>query len=151
MSSSEFRLEQVLQHAQRQEEQKQLELKSLAGEERRLREQLASLRDRERAQIRSLTDGSRDGPIDAAEIDAALAYLAAIAGRIGEQLGAVEGVETRVTESREQLVELLKETRALENLKQQAAEQAAAEEQRREARATDDLTSARFARRAREG
>lgn len=151
MSASEFRLEQVLRHAQRQEEQKQLELKSLAGEERRLRDQLASLRDRERAQIRSLIDGGRDGPIDPAEMDDALAYLDAIAGRIGERLGAVEGVKTRVTESREQLVELLKETRTLENLKQQAAAEAAADERRREARATDDLTSARFARRRREG
>ena len=43
--SDEFRLEQVLNHARRQEEQKQLELKALSEEERRLRDQLLQLRD----------------------------------------------------------------------------------------------------------
>ena len=61
MSSDEFRLEQVLDHARRQEERKQIELKTLTEEERCLREQLIGLREKEEAQVRSLSQHSRRG------------------------------------------------------------------------------------------
>ena len=148
--SNKFRLEQVLRHTLRQEEQKQLELRTLTEEERRLHEQLAQLREKEDQQLRTLSERSRDRSIDLAELDATLAYLSAIEGSIGEQLDVVADVESKVLDSREQLIEILKEKQSLENLKQRQLDAAASEADRRESREMDDNTSARFVRRARE-
>ncbi len=148
--SNKFRLEQVLRHTLRQEEQKQLELRTLTEEERRLHEQLAQLREKEDQQLRALSERSQGRSIDLAELDATLAYLAAIEGSIGEQLDVVADVESKVLDSREQLIEILKEKQSLENLKQRQLDAAASEAGRRESREMDDMTSARFVRRARE-
>ena len=150
MSSDEFRLEQVLDHARRQEEQKQIELKTLSEEERRLREQLIGLREKEELQVRSLSQRSREGAIEPAAIDTALAYLSAIEGSISEQVDVVAEVEQRVLESREQLIAILKERQSLENLKRRQQDDAAIEERRRQSKADDDLTSSRTLRRGRE-
>ncbi len=148
--SNEFRLEQVLRHTLRQEEQKQLQLRTLTEEERRLREQLAQLREKEDQQLRALSGRSRGRSIDLAELDATLAYLSAIEGSIGEQLDVVADVESKVLDSREQLIEILREKQSLENLKQRQLDAAASEADRRESKEMDDMTSARFVRRARE-
>ena len=148
--SNEFRLEQVLRHTLRQEEQKQLELRTLTEEERRLLEQLAQLREKEHHQLRTLSERSRERSIDPAELGATLAYLSAIEGSIDEQLDVVADVESKVLDSREQLIEILKEKQSLENLKQRQLDEAASEADRRASREMDDITSARFVRRARE-
>ncbi len=148
--SNKFRLEQVLRHTLRQEEQKQQELRTLTEEERRLQEQLAQLREKEDQQLRTLSERSRDRSIDLAELDATLAYLSAIEGSIGEQLDVVADVESKVLDSREQLIEILKEKQSLENLKQRQLDAASSEADRRESKEMDDITSARFVRRARE-
>lgn len=148
--SNEFRLEQVLRHTLRQEEQKQLELRTLTEEERRLHQQLAQLREKEDQQLRALSERSRGRSIDLAELDATLAYLSAIEGSIGEQLDVVADVESKVLDSREQLIEILREKQSLENLKQRQLDAAASEANRRESKEMDDMTSARFVRRARE-
>ena len=140
----------MLRHASRQEERKQLELTTLAEEERRLREQLSQLRDKEQQQLRALPDRSRDGAIDPADLGAAVAYLGSIEGSIAEQMDVVSEVETRVLESREQLIEILREKQSLEKLKQRQADEAAAEEKHREAKSADEMTAARFQRRAQE-
>ena len=148
--SNEFRLEQVLRHTLRQEEQKQLELRTLTEEERRLLEQLAQLREKEHQQLRTLSERGRERSIDPAELGATLAYLSAIEGSIDEQLDVVADVESKVLDSREQLIEILKEKQSLENLKQRQLDEAASEADRRASREMDDITSARFVRRARE-
>ncbi len=148
--SNKFRLEQVLRHTLRQEEQKQLELRTLTEEERRLHDQLAQLREKEDQQLRTLSERSRDRSIDPVALDATLAYLSAIEGSIGEQLDVVADVESKVLDSREQLIEILKEKQSLENLKQRQLDAAASEADLRESKEMDDITSARFVRRARE-
>ncbi len=123
--SNEFRLEQVLRHTLRQEEQKQLELRTLTEEERRLHEQLAQLREQAEQQLHALSERSRDRSIDPAELDATFAYLSAIEGSIGEQLDVMADVESKVLDSRDQLIEILKEKQSLENLKQRQLDSAA--------------------------
>ena len=54
--------------------------------------------------------------------------------------------EARVAESRDALVEILKEKRALERLRQQHVETTAREEGRREANAADEISTARYTR-----
>ena len=54
-------------------------------------------------------------------------------------------------ESRDQLVEILREKQSLEKLKRRQAAEAALRENRREAKDADDMTSARFQRRTLEG
>ncbi len=148
--SDEFRLEQVLEFRRRQEERKHLELKVLSEEERRLFGQLADLRAKEDQQLLTLAERSRSGPIEPTEFDAALAYLDAIEGSIDEQIDIVAQVQAKVLESREALIDILRDKQALEHLKQRQAEAATQEEGRRESKASDDMTSARFVRRARE-
>ncbi len=149
--SDEFRLEQVLNHARRQEEQKQLELKVLSEEERRLRDQLLQLRDQEQQQLSAIAGRDREGVIEPTEIDAALLYLSSIVGSITDHLDVVAAVEARVLESRDQLVEILREKQSLEKLKRRQAAEAALRENCREAKDADDMTSARFQRRTLEG
>lgn len=146
----EFRLEQVLEFRRRQEERQHLELKVLSEEERRLSGQLADLRAKEDQQLLTLAERSRSGLIEPTEFDAALAYLDAIEGSIDEQIDVVAQVQAKVLESREALIDILREKQVLENLKQRQAAAAAQEANRRESKATDDITSARFVRRARE-
>ena len=59
-------------------------------------------------------------------------------------------VESKVLDSREQLIEILKEKQMLEKLKQRQLDAAASEADRRASKEMDDITSARFVRRARE-
>ncbi len=145
-----FRLGQVLRLKRRQEEQQQLELKTLSDEEQRLRSQLDSLRAREEQQLRSVVDVRNHGAIDPAELAASVAYLDSVGEAINEQLGLVASVEQQVLDSREQLLSILTEKRSLETLERKQAEAAAREASRREAKTVDDIYGARFARRAKE-
>lgn len=145
-----FRLEQVLKHASRREEQAQMRLGTAAAEERTLREQLGRLREHEQAQLRSLAESGRQGAISPAKLDAGQQYLTVIEGSITQQLDVVDEVQARVLETREQLVAILQEKRSLENLKRKQLARAVIELDRREAREADDMTATRFVRRARE-
>lgn len=150
MPAPEFRLEEVLRRARQQEEQKQLELKTLTDEQRRLNERLAGLHEKEEHQLRTMAARYRAGGIEPAEIDAALTYLSSIELSITDHLDVAAGVQARVLESRDQLIEILREKQSLQNLKRRHQDAAAIEDGRREAKADDDMTSVRFARRAKE-
>ena len=145
-----FRLGQVLRLKRRQEEQQQLELKTLSEEELRLRSQLDSLRAKEAQQLRSIVHDRNNGALDPAELAASVAYLDSVGEVIDEQVGLVASIEQQVLDSREQLLSILSEKRSLETLERKQAEAAAREANRREAKTVDDIYGARFARRAKE-
>lgn len=149
MPRDEFRLSQVLRLKRREEEQKQLELAALAGEERRLRGRLTSLRERGHAQQRAVTDLRRGGAIDPRELRSALAYLESLQAEVDSHAELVTSVEVRVLQSRDQLIAILKEKQSLETLRRKHEASVEREEALRESRAVDELNSQRFLRRAR--
>ena len=145
--SGKFRLQQVLDHKRRQEEEKTLELATLTAEQRRSEDTLRILREKEEAQLIALQQVARAGAIDPTHLDAALGYLDAIEGSISKQTELVALIEGRVLESRDALIEILKEKQLLEKLEQQhAAEQQAAETHRENGR-LDDIAAQRYIRR----
>ena len=121
-----------------------------ATEERRLREQIARLREQEQAQLRTLSEGARAGEIPPRQQAQALQYLNRIGGSIDSQPDVMAEVQAHVLEAREALITVLREKRTLEKLKQNQLAEQASERARREATATDEITAARFARRAKE-
>lgn len=134
----------------RREERAQVDHNTAATEERRLRAQIARLRDQQQAQLRTLSEGARAGAIAPREQAHALQYLNRLGGSIDAQLDVMAEVQAHVLETREALIEVLREKRTLEKLKQNQLAEQASERDRREANATDDMTAARFARRAKE-
>lgn len=119
-----FRLQQVLDHKRRQEEAKTLELATLNAEQRRTRDDLLTLREKEEAQLHSLQEIARAGALDPSRLEAALGYLDAIEASITRQTELVQALDGRVVEGRGELISILKEKQLLEKLEHQhAAEQ----------------------------
>lgn len=143
----EFRLEQVLQHTMRREEQEQVALSAVSREEQRQRERLERMRERLARQLRFVAEQTARSALDPAGAESAQRYLGTLEDSIDAQADIVSQMESRVLESRDQLVDTLKEKQSLEHLKQQQLAREAIEAARREAKAMDDITSARFARR----
>ncbi len=146
-----FRLQSLLEHKRQQEERQTLELAALDAEFRRVREALEALRREEDEQLRQIAAMAGGGPLDAEQYRTAMSYLDRLGGAIARQADALTEAEGRVLESRDALVGTLKEKRSLERLRERHATAADLEEGRREAGRVDDITSARYARRAGEG
>lgn len=141
-----FRLQALLDQKRRLEEQAMLALGALEGELRRAMEALQFLHEAQESQLRHLSDLAHADRFDPAISEAATAYLERIERSIVAQGEVIAETEVRVAESREVLMEVLKEKRALERLREQHLEQIAREEGRREARETDDISTARYTR-----
>lgn len=146
-----FRLQTLLNHKQQIEEQHTVELARLAGEEQRAREELELLRAEERKQIAALAELVRQGAVDTHRYATAAAYIERLEAAIAEQIEAVQSAAQVAEAQREELVDVMKERRSLERLRDRQQAEAAVEESRREGRQVDDLTSSRYARRGSEG
>ena len=142
-----FRLQQVLDHKRRQEEEKTLELATLTAEQHRSESELRALRDKEEAQLQALQDIARVGAIDPSRLDSALWYLDSIEGSISRQLELVASLEEKVLESRDALISILKEKQLLEKLEERQASAAREVEPRREGNQLDEIAAQRFIRR----
>ena len=145
----EFRLRQVLELEQSQEEAKQLELSSLQQQRREAEQQIQALYEAAE-QLRRSVAAPRGGRVDPAELVAAGAYLDGIAESIRAHEAVTQHLETQVLASREQLVEILRRRRMLEHLRDRHAADLAASDERRERNAADELSSGRVARQAKE-
>ena len=145
-----FRLQAVLDQKRRLEEQAMLALGALEGELRRAIEALQFLRVAQETQLQHLDDLARADRFDPAISADATAYLERIERSIVAQGDVITETEVRVAESRDALVEVLKEKRALERLREQHLEQVAREQGRREAREADEISTARYTRRLQE-
>ena len=146
-----FRLQSLLEHKRQQEEQQTLALASLDAQYRAVREALEALRLEEEQQLVQIATLAQGGRLDAEQYRTAISYLDRLEGSIAQQTEALTEAEERVLESRDALVGILKEKRSLERLREKHATEATLEEGRREAGRVDDITSARYARRAGEG
>lgn len=151
MSNPPFRFETLLDFARQREEQQTLELAAYSSDERRLRETVASLQEQQEQQTRALAEQASAGLFDPDEYRSARAYLDRILEEIEQQSAALDEASQRVVESRDRLLEVLKEKRSLERLRERDDAAAAVEESRREAGRADDQNTARYARRAGKG
>lgn len=141
-----FRLQQVLDHKRRQEEAKTLQLATLTAEQRRTRDDLLALREKEEAQLHSLQEIARTGAIDPSRLDAALGYLDSIEASISRQTELVYELEGRVLEGRGELISILKEKLLLEKLEQQHSAERRSAESRRENGEFDEIAAQRYIR-----
>mgnify|MGYP006279160057 CR=1 FL=1 len=141
-----FRLQSLLDHKQQLEDESMRVLAERERERTRAADVLTILHDVQEKQLQHLEDLARVVSIDAAERRDATSYLERIERSIVVQHDVIAEAEARVAESRDALVEILKEKRALERLRQQHVETTAREEGRREANAADEISTARYTR-----
>jgi flagellar export protein FliJ len=141
-----FRFEPLLELVERREDEQTQVLASLSAEEHTAREQLRLLEvERERAFAQFATPS---GPIDADQYRSAIAYAELLTERITTQQTAVDEAVARVTAARDSLLEVVKERRSFEHLRDQDEAAAAEIEDRREASQVDDLNMGRHNRRS---
>ncbi len=145
MSKKPFRLEQLLTHKKRIEEAMQVRLAKLREEHQQQRfrlEEIRSNRDHEMSQLAQ----RQHGRLDVGEVQSHIEYLEVLKHHIhlqGELVGQLAG---QVSESRERLVAVLQEKKALEQLKEQERLRAEATARHADAQMIDEITMARFAR-----
>ena len=139
-------LDSVLRLKQREEERKTLELATISEEERHSREALRLLREKHHAQLRQIAEAAA-GAVDPMRLQDARTYLHALDGFIDDQLMHLTAVEQRVLESKDQLIEVLKERRSLELLEERHVADERAENGRRERNQNDEMNTQRYARR----
>jgi len=146
MARRPFRLQALLDHKRQLEEQRMLHLAECEAEWRQACEVLAMLRDAERDQLRDLEQIARASRLDVAQQRDATSYLQRLEVSMRAQGEVIADAERRVLESRDALVEILKEKRSLERLREQHVAETEREEGRREAGVVDEITSARYVR-----
>jgi len=147
VSARPFRFEPLLNLAEQREEQQTLALASVAAEERAASEALAALEaERERAYARFASSAA---PVDASEYLATIAYADRLSREIEAQREVLAAAAVRVAEARGALMEVVRERRSFEHLRDQDEAAALQEEERREASTVDDLNMTRHARRLR--
>ena len=141
-SDREFPLSQVLWREQQQEEIKQRELSALAQQRSVAHGALQTLL-RQAQELRATLSGRVGARVDAAALATAETYFDAMTESIRAHEDVMRQLEEQVLGSREELVEILKRRRMLEQLRDRHAAQQAADDERREQQAADDMTSAR--------
>lgn len=143
-----FRLQTVLDVKQRLEDVQQQELAALAQQRQMAEEALRLLAQQAEEQQGALAGRVADGRLDLSDVQAALAYIEAVRVSIAEQRDRASELELKVRESRERLAGIARERHMLELLRDRHQAAAAAEADRLDQRAADELVSQRFARRA---
>ena len=146
-----FRLQALLEHKTHLEQQQTLVLAGRDAERRRACDVLDTLREAEAEHLRHLDTLARSARIDAPQQRDAVSYLGRIETSIAFQRDVIAEAEARVQESRDVLLEILKEKRALERLREHHAGDEAREEARREALDVDEITTARYVRSLQKG
>lgn len=116
--------------------------------------------DREEEKLAGLFQRKRDyearaqellaGTLDLQEIDENRAAILSMDGFIADQQVRVAAAERELEKAREKLAEVMKERKTHENLKEKAFEQFLVDENRRESKEIDELTSYVYGKRRRE-
>lgn len=116
--------------------------------------------DREEEKLAGLFQRKRDyearaqeilaGTLDLQEIDENRMAILSMDGFIADQQVCVAAAERELEKAREKLAEVMKERKTHENLKEKAFEQFLVDENRRESKEIDELTSYVYGKRRRE-
>ncbi|TAK79392.1 MAG: flagellar export protein FliJ [Dehalococcoidia bacterium] len=138
-----FRLQRLLDYRRRLEDGQALALAEATAEECRVRNAIAMLERQREEQTAALGTLLGGGVFGAEEYSRRAAFLDAAARALEVEAEALKAAAAHVVESRQALVEALKDRRVLERLRDRQAEAAGVEDGRREARETDDMVTAR--------
>lgn len=140
-----FRFESLLELAEQREDEQTQVLSALSAQERAAREALHLLEVEREQAFAQFADPT--GRIDADQYRAALAYAELLTERIASQGVVVDEAVRQVAEARNALLEVVKERRSFEHLRDQDEATATELADRREASQVDDLNMARHNRR----
>lgn len=146
MARFRFRLEVVLEHKQRLEDQAQLELAKAQALQVREEQRLQELLDSETAAFAELERQRFMGRLDIEALQMGMTYLDVLKTQILRQSQVVERVRRNTDAKREQLVGFMQERKALEQLRDRQKKDFIREENRREAIESDDMVVMRYAR-----
>jgi flagellar FliJ protein len=145
MRKFQFRLQPVLERAQRREQQRQLELAHLQGELSAHQELLRALRDERSVWLCQLLDYQQRA-FDIGEVRRRRAHLDSLADAIEDQRSVVRTLAQRVEDAQAAVVAAMRERQMLENLRDRRRAEHMLDNRRRETKLLDDLTTPRFAR-----
>jgi flagellar FliJ protein len=147
MAKFRFRLETVLKHRERIEDERQRELAMKLREKMILLDQLRLMQQTISQSKRDLSDGLV-GEVDLARVAQFTRYSAHVAQKAQAIVARVAGLEREIEIARQRLLDATKARKAMELLRQRHWERWQHEETRRETAQLDDLAVQRFGRQA---
>lgn len=146
MTSFRFRLQPVLDHRRRVEEQAQLEHAQAEAARQREEGALAGLRHAEESAFEELERQRFTGVLDVEALQLGMGYLDVLKLQIQRQEGIVTRVCEHVDARREHLVACMQERRVLDRLREKQLAAFSAEQNRLEAAAADEIVVMRYGR-----
>lgn len=144
-----FKLDAVLQHRRRIEDERQRELAQLLRERMILETQLRSLQDNIVSDKRTMAHALQ-GSVDVPRIRQQGAHVQQVVLRVQQIAGKLLGLARQVEQARSKLAEATRDRKAIELLYQRQYERWRQEQQRREAAEMDELATQAYGRRSKE-
>lgn len=141
-----FRLQPVLKHRQRVEEQKQVELAEAQTRRRREETELAALEAREDDAVERLEQQGLVGRLDVELLRHGLTYLELLGKDITTQTATVTEARQQAEQKRQDTVRAQQDRRVLEKLKERGHRRWQLETGRAETRALDEMAVTRHVR-----
>jgi flagellar FliJ protein len=145
MRKFQFRLQPVLERAQRREHERQLELAHLQRELHANEELLRALRDERSVWLCQLIE-YQQASFDIDEVRRRRAHLDDLADAVDEQLAVVDDLRQRVEDAQAAVVAAMRERQMLENLRDRRYAEHLRAAARLETKLLDDLATPRFGR-----
>jgi flagellar FliJ protein len=146
MAKFAFKLEPVLRQRKMIEDQKQRELAKLIRHRMIFHNQLRSIQSELSDSKRQLTDGLV-GEVDMIRVSQFARFSGQSQVRAQTIVRELAGLESRIAEAQKQLVEAMRQRKALDLLREKQYEQFKRTQQRREASRLDDLATQTYTRR----
>jgi flagellar protein FliJ len=147
MVTREFSLQPALDHKERQEEICQMELAEIEMNRSRERRILDLLGNLEKVGYRELERQHVIGSLDVCGIGLSFGDLETLQKRIESQLQVLDELSEQARQKRDELIEITKDKKALEKLKEKHEKAIAKAISRAETKVLDDITTAQFHRR----
>lgn len=141
-----FRLQPVLRHRERVEEQKQVELADAQRARQSEEEKLAALQGQEARAVELLEQQGMVGRLDVEFVKQGLSYLQTLAGDIDTQEEAVTEAQEQAEERRQETVRAMQDRKVLEKLRERGRQRWQQEVNREESRFLDELAVTRHKR-----
>ena len=147
MLTHEFNLQPALSHKQRLEEISQMELAELEQSYARERRALELLCELERLGYEEINQQHGSGNLNVAAIGLSFSDLQALQKRLEQQMFVLQDLANKIEHKREELIEISKERKALEKLKEKHARKVAQAMIRAENKIMDEIATSQFYRR----
>ena len=141
-----FRLQNVLEYRASLADRARQELGVLQARVREAQEELATLHRFEQRALHALEDAQSTTALDLAEITRLLEYGEVLTARIGQQHREIAQRQQAADAQQERVIELAKDAKALEKLRERQLEEYQQEDARREQTETSEIAASRHQR-----